>query len=221
VSVPTSRTWDKAPNDIDSGLLHLTQNCLACLLADQPPSASMRDAWDRFYRTYDPVIRSFAASCGASGVELDDCIQEVWTTLVIHLRDFQHDPQSGRFSTWLFAVVRSKASDLARFHTRHPTASLTQTPEVEMRGPGGDPVAAYEARRQQALVHGVLDELREQVSERNFRVLYLHSIEGRTVSETAATLNLTPKQVRSLHWRTKQQFRHLLEWCTRYRPAKR
>jgi hypothetical protein len=55
----------------------------------------------------------------------------------------------------------------------------------------------------------VLAELRSQVSECSYRVLYLRWIEGRTASETAAALGLIPEQVWFREYRMKNHFRRL------------
>ena len=194
-----------ATHDIDPQLLQDAQAYLKSQLCRQIPPLPLVEAWEEFYDTYDPVIRSYAASCGTPPADLDDCTQEVWTTLVTKLRDFQYDPLRSRFLSWLYTLVHSKATDLHRSRTRHPTESLTPVREAELYGSDKDPVAEYEQRRRQAMVNGALDELRKQVSERNYRVLHMRSVEGCTVAETAAALELEPEQVRLLHHRLKQK----------------
>ncbi len=217
MSAPIARASgiSSAPGDIDPGLLQKTQLYLACLSRRQTPGSPLSEAWDRFYRIIDPVIRRFASGCGAAAPDLDDCAQEVWTTLVTHLRDFHLDPRRGRFLSWLYTLVRSKAADQVRGRARHPAANLTHAAGAELRGPDADPAAEYEMHRQQTLVHAVLDELRQQVSERSYRVVYLRWIEGRTIPEIAAALNLTPQQVRFRSHRMKQKFHILFDLCTR------
>jgi RNA polymerase sigma factor (sigma-70 family) len=202
-----------ATDDIDPQLLRNVQAYLESQLCRQAPPLSLVEAWEEFYDTYDPVIRSYAVSRGAPTADLDDCTQEVWTTLVTKLGDFRYDPPRCRFLSWLYTVVHSKVTDLHRSKTRHPTESLTSAEEAELYASDLDPVAEYEQRRRQALVHGALDELRKQVSERNYRVLYMRSVEGRTVAETAAALGLEPEQVRLRHYRMKQKLLEMLKLC--------
>jgi RNA polymerase sigma factor (sigma-70 family) len=194
-----------ATDDIDPQLLQNAQAYLESQLCRQTPPLPLVEAWEEFFYIYNPVIRSYAVSCGAPTADLDDCTQEVWTTLVTKLGDFRYDPPRGRFLSWLFTVVHSKATDLHRSKTRHPTESLTSAEEGDLYASDMDPVAEYEQRRRQALVNGALDELRKQVSERNYRVLHMRSVEGRTVAETAAALGLEREQVRLLHYRLKQK----------------
>ena len=57
----------------------------------------------------------------------------------------------------------------------------------------------------------MLSKLRDRVSTVNYQVLRLRSLEGRSVSETAAVLGLTTSQVRSRHHRMLKKFSRLYE----------
>jgi RNA polymerase sigma factor (sigma-70 family) len=198
------------PEDVDPELLRHTQDYLECRSSRAAPPRASRAAWEEFYRLYDPVIRRFALVHGASGADLNDCVQEVWTTLLAKLSDFRYDPGRGLFLSWLYTLVGSKATDLIRQKTRHPAGRLSRAAAARLRGPDADPAAEYERRRQQALVRGVLGELRGRAPECSYRVLYLRWIEGRTVPEIAVTLGLTAGQVRARQHRMWRRLRALL-----------
>jgi RNA polymerase sigma factor (sigma-70 family) len=205
-------------DDIDPELLHETQVYLDCLRCGRSPPWRSLTAWDNFYKVYDPLIRRLAVTCGARAVDLDDCVQEVWIALVTRLGEFRLDSHRGRFRSWLYCLVQSKATDLVRRRTRHPLDRLTPELEIALFGSACDPAFEYELHRRRVLVHRVLDALRQKVPARSYRVFYLHWMEGRTIPEIAATLGLTPEQVWILNHRTKQKFRCLVkmqhkEWC--------
>ena len=140
--------------------------------------------------------------------DLDDCVQEVWAELVTLVRGRRYDPQRGRFRTWLYTIVHSKATDLLRRRLRHPTESLGgRAAALGSREAG--PAAEGERRSQQEAVWRVLAVLRRRVSERSYRVLYLRWIEGWTTREVAVALGLTSAQVRSRDHRMKGKCRSL------------
>jgi hypothetical protein len=60
-------------------------------------------------------------------------------------------------------------------------------------------------------VHQVLGELRKQIPEPGYRVLYMHWIEGRTMAEIAILLDLPIESVWAHHHYTKDKFRSLFE----------
>jgi DNA-directed RNA polymerase specialized sigma24 family protein len=55
-----------------------------------------------------------------------------------------------------------------------------------------------------------MEELRDFVSEKTYRVLLLRLIEGRSEAETAAELDLTPEQVRYRKYRGQRKLRKIL-----------
>jgi DNA-directed RNA polymerase specialized sigma24 family protein len=65
-----------------------------------------------------------------------------------------------------------------------------------------------------AKVHQALGELRKQIPERSYRIFYMHWIEGRTLAETAAVLNLTIERVWARHYGAKHKFRRLFDLHT-------
>ena len=192
--------------DLDLQLLQDTRTYLECRLRRQAPTSVSVEAWERFYGICDPLLRRYALAFHVPVADLRDFVQEVWTELVKTLRDFPYDHQRGRFSSWLYKVVRCKAIDLLRRRSRHPTASLRLQSQATLESREEDPVAACERKDQHEHVQRVLSELRQQVSPCNYRVLYLRWIEGRSLQEIAAALDLTSKQVRFRHHRVKWKF---------------
>lgn len=204
-------TTSSTAGDIDAALLRDTQAYLGCLVERRPPAAKLIAAWQRFYEEFCPVVARFALACGVPQNDLHDCAQEVWTAVVTNLRHFRYDPQRGRFCTWLYALVRSKAIDRARQRTRHPTRNLVADDHAAIHSRDPDPATQCERNSERQLVRGALTELEKRVSKRSYRVVQLRWIEGRTVPEVAAALGLTAEQVRFRDHRAKKKLRRLLE----------
>ena len=108
-------------------------------------------------------------------------------------------------------LARNKAVDSIRSQSRRLAEGLGEDAATTLVDPGLDPATEYERHLTRAQVRSVLAELSGQVSETSFRVLYLRWIEGRTVAETAAAVELTPEQVRFRTHRLKRKFRDLFE----------
>ena len=198
-------------NDIDPRLLQSTQAYLACLMGNRTPALQLTEAWQQFYQTYDPVIRRFAVASGAPLEDLSDCMQEIWATVILKLGGFRCDPPRARFVSWLYKLAQSKATDLLRQRTRHPTQSLTRKAATALPDPQPDPAAQWEQGHLQGVVRAMLSQLQKRVGECNYRILYMRWIEGRTMPEIAAALDLTVPQVWLRHHRTKRKVRRLIE----------
>lgn len=197
-----------AAADIDPDLLRDTQAYLRCLLAHQPADQSLHDAWEQFYLTYNSLLGSFAQTCRVPPEDLHDVLQDVWKQLLTALPRLRYDSRRGRFRSWLFAVVHSKAANLRRRRARHHAQSLGRQ-EAALAGRDDDPATSCERRDRQEVVQQVLAALRQQVSPRGYRLVYLRWIEGRAMSEIATALDLTPRQVWFLHHRMKLKLRAL------------
>jgi RNA polymerase sigma-70 factor (ECF subfamily) len=201
------RPPDEGEFDLD--LLWRTQAYLRCQSAGGDPGRELTAAWERFFATYDPVIRRLADQFQVPRGSRDDCAQLVWLVLIKKLPAFRYDPTRGRFRTWLRRVIFGKAIDLRRRHRLLPAGSLSARAEAALPGRDADPAADYERRCRSEQVWSVLAKLRRQVSECNYRVLFLRCIEGRTVPETVARLGLTQTQVWYREYRMKRKFGRL------------
>ena len=201
---------DATDANSDLQLLHDTQAYLRCQAEHRIPSPSLREAWERFYDRYTPVLRRYALKWRVPPADLHDCLQDVWKDLLRSLLRLDFDPRRARLESWLSRLVRSKATDLIRRRARNHAESLDRR-EVSFECPSSNPLACLERQADQEVVRGLLAELRQRVSPCSFDVLYMRSIEGRTVPEIAATLGLTTRQVWFRYHRMK---RRLLKLCT-------
>jgi RNA polymerase sigma-70 factor, ECF subfamily len=211
--VPPARIRNRgsAEPDIDPGFLDDVQAYLECPVCSDQVAARLRKAWQCFYQTYDPVIRRFALSCRLPSDEIDECAQEVWTTLVTRLRDFQYQSERGRFQSWLYAVVRNQAVDFLRCRKRHPVKRLSPVVAAGLTAPDADPARQCECASDLKQLLRVVQELRLQVSEKSYLVLQMRWIEERPISEIATALELTAAQVRLRQCRMKQRVVRLLK----------
>src|SRR5262245_45787061 len=71
-----------------------------------PAGQELETAWNQFFDLYSSKIRKYAFTCGAAEKDISDCVQEVWTELLVRLPTFRLDPNCGQFDTWRFDIVR-------------------------------------------------------------------------------------------------------------------
>jgi len=200
------------PRATNISLLEQTQAYLQAMLQRRAPDTLLSQAWQEFYRVYSDVIRRFVIVHGARGADVDDCVQEVWSAVALRLTDFEHPRDRPGLRAWLYAVVRSKTTDVIRRNVRRPSQNLEACIEKGDEPTSGepDPAAALERQWEATMVRTAMDELRQQVSETNYRVLEMRTIEGCSEAETAAALDLTSEQVRYRKHRTQRKLQALL-----------
>ncbi len=205
-----SRGFD--PKATNISLLEQTQAYLQTMLQRRAPDTLLSQAWQEFYRVYSEVIRRFVIVHGARGADVDDCVQEVWSAVALRLADFEHPRKRPGLRAWLYAVVRSKTTDVIRRNIRRASQNLDACIEKggEPSSDEPDPATAMEQQWDATMVRTAMEELRRQVSETNYRLFQMRTIEGCSEAETAAALNLTPEQVRYRKHRTQRKLKALL-----------
>lgn len=68
------------------------------------------DAWSEFVDLYAPMLLRWCRARGLSDQDAADCIQEILTTLVRRMKDFEYDPTRS-FRAWLKTIATSRLSD--------------------------------------------------------------------------------------------------------------
>jgi RNA polymerase sigma factor (sigma-70 family) len=203
---------ERQPEEVEHReLVESTQEFLRAAMAEQMPDALLTAAWDEFYRVYDVLVRRFAVARGVRGADVDDCVQDVWSEIAKRLVGFQITSEAG-LRAWLFAVVRSRATDMFRRRKRRPLALLGDSIQegFEPAGREPDPSTQYDDAWQQAVLQTMVLKLEAEVSELNFEIFRLRSLEGVGVSEAAEIVGVTPNQIRYRHHRTMKKLKAIV-----------
>ncbi len=190
-------------------LLQSTQAYLQSLLRRQAPDSLLAESWEEFYRVYDGLIRRYAIARGMRHADVDDCVQEVWSAVALKLVDFQRPENRPGLRSWLYTLVRSKATDLIRRKGRQAAHRFGGDSQsfAEPRGNEPDPAELCQRQWEDAMLQTAVEELRKDVSELNHRVLVMRLLEGHGVAEVAAELSITLAQVRYRQHRTLKKLR--------------
>jgi len=179
-------------------LLGRTQEYLRSLLAQGPSDSVLAVAWDEFYRIYDDLMRRFAISRGLRGADVDDCVQAVWMEIASHLMEFERPAERSGLRSWLYTLVRNKGCDVLQRRARRQTESLDVARRTgqEPVDRGLDPRDVIDGHWKQSLLEALLQDLRNQISEKNWRLLQMRFVEACSVSEVATELGLAQAEVR-------------------------
>lgn len=195
-------------NDPHRELLENTQEYLRTCVAEKLPDALLVAAWDEFYRVYDVLIRRFVIARGLRGTDVDDCAQDVWLEIGRRLANFEITSEAG-LRSWLYTLVRSRATDMFRRRSRQPSALLGESLQKGFDPPGreDDPSARSDQAWTDAVVQTLILKLQADVSELNFEIFRLRSLEGVGVTETAEAVGVTSDQIRYRHHRTMKKLK--------------
>lgn len=73
-------------------------------------------SWREFEERYGQLIACYCRQRGLQAADIEDVRQAVWVNLAKGLRNFEYDPQRGRFRTYLGRVVKNA---IAKYFARY------------------------------------------------------------------------------------------------------
>src|SRR4051794_3204185 len=155
------------------------------------------DAWAVFQACYREVILGWCRRCGLDLHTAEDLTQEILIKLLEALPRHEHDPDRGRFRSWLKAVVHNVLADQGRRQRRRlEIGGVGGSTALERVGDLPGPEAVEELsvavdRRTAAWEALVLDRVRARVEPKSWAAFCQRMIERRPAAEVAAELGLT------------------------------
>lgn len=192
-----SLTDSKIVEDPDGILVRVVQVYLRRRLQAEAPTAILSLYWEEFFRIYAPIVSAVVAR-HIKGPERDDLVQEVWMTVATKLPEFHWTENRGGLRAWITTLIRNRTIDLIRQKARRQAvASAAPLPEGALEPPAahGDPTLGLEKEWQGQALRTVLESLREDIGEVNFRIVELHFWGEKTIGDIAGLLDLTGPQV--------------------------
>jgi RNA polymerase sigma-70 factor, ECF subfamily len=191
----------------------------------QPSSATSRSllervrandtgAWDRLLRLYAPLVVHWCRRAGLSEADIADVFQEVFLAVATHVHNFRKERAADTFRGWLRTITQSKLSDHFRKRAHEPDAlggtdALTRMNEVPDLQPADDASVADECAEGRLFQRG-LDLIRNEFEERTWQAFWRMAVAGRTASEVAAELSMSPGAVRMAKLRVLKRLREEL-----------
>ncbi len=170
------RREDSDPDRLSDDTISLAGEYLLCCADSRDPSGEARVEWERFYQYCEGAIRRFAATFRGRGVDVDDCTQEVWADLIRRLPDFKMDATRGQFDSWLYTIVRNKATDSLRRQGRQATTELSPAVAARVASSEAGPSELLDRQSERQSLHRAMAKLQEIASESSYTVLHLCAI---------------------------------------------
>ncbi len=179
------------------------------------PNAADAEAWDVFVEIYEPLLFRLGRGKGLQQADAEDFVQEVLTAVLRNIDHWVADQQRGPFRAWLFRIAQNLAvnfltrprhqrlgsgdSQVARMLHALPTrANENESSELFLR----------EYRRE--LFRWAADHVRGQVSERQWRVFWLTSVDQRPIAEVAREHDMSAGSVYIARSRITKRIREMI-----------
>ena len=149
------------------------------------------DAWGHFESIYQPIIFRMARRRGLKHDDAMDVAQQVLTSVMSKLPDWEQNAQQGRFRSWLNTVTRNAAID--RLRRLRPDAGRGGTSMVLAlnRLPQSDAAEAQEIENEyrRQLFREAASEICNEFDSATWDAFRMTMIEQQDITDVARELN--------------------------------
>lgn len=158
------------------------------------PNLADVDAWNQFVEIYEPLLFRLARSKGMQPADADDFTQEVLSAVTKAVGRWLENADRGSFRAWLFRIAQNLAVNfLTRPKHRRLGTGDSQMDRLMAEQPAKSNATTElflkEYRRE--LFRWAAEQVRGQVSDRQWRVFWLTSVEDRPIGPVAAEAGMS------------------------------
>jgi RNA polymerase sigma-70 factor (ECF subfamily) len=162
-------------------------NSTSASLLERLRQPAEQEGWDRFIKLYTPLLFYWARRLNLQDSDAADLVQEILTTLVQKLPQFQYDPTKG-FRDWLRTLLLNRWRDHCRRRMPTPVGGANGV-LAEVAAPENLDCFG-EAEYRQRLVSRALQLMQTEFAPRTWKACYEHVVVGRPAAEVAAELGI-------------------------------
>jgi RNA polymerase sigma-70 factor (ECF subfamily) len=177
------------------------------------PNATDVEAWEEFVEIYEPLLFRLARGRGMQPADAEDFVQEVLTAVSRSIERWLASDDRGPFRAWLFRIATNLSIN---FLTRPKHQRLgsggpqsgRRLDELPARSSDSTQLFLKEYRRE--LFRWAAERVRAQVSERQWMVFWLTSVEDRPAAEVAEEFDMSVGSVYVARSRITKRIRDLV-----------
>ena len=166
-------------------------------------------SWQEFFDTYWRLIYNVAVKAGLSDTEAQEVVQETVITVAKKIPEFKADPARGSFSAWLMHTTRWRIAD--QFRKRQAEAERNKAADTRalpgedtgltdtidrVPDPAGAPLeSVWNEEWEKNLMAAALEQVKRQVSPKQYQMFDLHALQNLSVQHAAHTLQVSTASV--------------------------
>jgi RNA polymerase sigma-70 factor, ECF subfamily len=159
-------------------------------------------AREELFRTHSDAVYRLAYRLLGNPLDAEDVVQETFISVFASLHSFRGEAS---LRSWLHRITVRTAGHYRRKARRKGTAPLSLVPEELQEGNSEDPGRTADARA--ALKH--LRKVLGKVGEGRRAVFILHEVEGYSLPEAAALLDISVTAAKKRVWRARRDLERL------------
>lgn len=178
-------------------------------------------AWEALVRAYSRRIYRWCRLDGLQPADSANVVQEVLQAIALNLGDFRRDRAGDSFRAWLRRITENKVHDHFRRENRQLARAAGGTDAYKLLANQPDAeadrmeIANSNSAHDQQLYAEVCNHVRNEVSERDWRLFWRIVADGQPPSEAAEELGISANAARLVKMRVLRRFRQLVvERCS-------
>lgn len=155
-------------------------------------NARDNSAWNEFVEVYGPLIFSYCRLRRIQESDAADVAQEVLTRLASALRQFEYQPELGRFRDWLGTVTHR---ELLRFWGKQRTTQSLPEPDVAAGSLTAEDISQWTEHFQAELLRHSLEHIRSEFTDQTWEAFQLAWFQNLSPTEVSNKLGIGIEKV--------------------------
>lgn len=148
-------------------------------------------AWESFESIYAPIIQRVAVRQGLQPADVDNVVQEVLLRVAKSVGNWLEKTQRGPFRAWLLTIARNETVRLLSRPATRPWATGDKSLHENIAAIEDQLSCDLERECQREVFLWAADQVRRQVAEKTWLAFWLTQVDGLSVAEAAARLNVS------------------------------
>jgi RNA polymerase sigma-70 factor (ECF subfamily) len=173
-------------------------------------------AWEALVRAYSRRIYRWCRRNGLQPADSANVVQDVLQAVALNIGDFHRERAGDTFRGWLRRITENKVHDHFRRENRQVGHACGGTDAYELLANQPNPdekrmeVATPSSNCEHQLYAEVRDQVRNEFSERDWRLFWRIVVDGQPASEAAAEHGISANAARLVKMRVLRRFRQLV-----------
>jgi RNA polymerase sigma-70 factor (ECF subfamily) len=155
-------------------------------------------AWRRLVDLYSPLIRGWLRRQGMAEHDVEDVVQEVLAVVFRKLSQFERQPQTGAFRSWLRAITLNCLRQTWRRRGREPLgAGGSDFGQLldQLADPESGVSRLWDEEHDRYITQRLLEAIRPSFEAKTWQAFQRVAIEGARPDDAAAELGMTVNAV--------------------------
>jgi len=151
-----------------------------------------QQAWTEFVEIYTPLVYGFCRQRGLQDADAADVTQEVMRALAGAMKDFDYQPNKGRFRAWLYTITRNKFNTFLDKRRRQPQGSGETTVQQFIEAqPCPETDVQWDRQYHQRLFEWACEQVRSEFQDKTWQAFWQTAVEGESGERVAKVLGLS------------------------------